>query len=114
MLNSASNKKALFCNNIKPFHTKQFNRGISTSKSALSVKLEETEFSSVELCNIELNIKLFPIEFDDNSRAILDLPFILGDSYLKFINKKDNSIISFTSSINHFFLRSIKKKKNLL
>ena len=84
MLKSGSNKRPL-CNNIKYLHTKQFNRGIST-----------------ELSNNELNSELFPIEFDDSSRAILDLPFILGDRYLKFINKKDNSIISFTS-LNHYF-----------
>lgn len=73
------------------------------------VKLEGTALSSVELSNNKLNSKLFPLEFDDNSRAILDLPFILGDSYLKLINKKDDFIISFTSSINHSFQPKITK-----
>ena len=32
-----------------------------------------------KLNNSKLNFKLFPLEFDDSSRAILDLSFILGN-----------------------------------
>lgn len=134
MLNSGLNKRPYLCNKIKFVYTKQFNRGLRTLKSASLVKPELTAVASasastsasasasafasacaantvVELSNNELNLELFPIEFDDNSRAILDLPFILGNNLLKLINKKDGKFVDSSSSIDHYFC---KKKRNIV
>ena len=97
LLDSGLNQRPLSRNKIKFFHTKQFNRGLST------LKLSENTVD--ELSNNELNLELFPIDFDDASRAILDLPFTLGNNSLKLINKRDGSI-------NHYFYP--KKTKSFL
>ena len=108
-MDSGSNKRPLLCNKIRFSYTKQFNRGLSTQKLSENenfkkylLKLEK--FKKNELSNNELNLELFPIYFDDGSRAILDLPFTLGNNSLKLLNKIDGKIVDFTSSLNHLFL----------